>query len=529
MQTKLHAIIIATQLGLVAGLHSSTRSFGDQLQVSIEVAVNRAEGVSRTPCEFDGQAQEAAEEWWITFARAQFHLEKRWEAVNSQVGCGAGALPEGLSEGGLEADSTYLIARISTFAGMLPTMLIPERVVVLDVSLSLQKLAGFGTQGNPVYQRSEEKRKYYFLDGGEAFLPLLVADNVEKEGLGVHEVFLRVAAGRVGDETAAAYGVVRVTSGTAEAELLLDGGVVGKIAAGTETELANIPAGLRLVGIRDASGREKWEPVRVEAGRTVLVDLSVPDPQAGRIPYRLEALGKNSQGYEEYRRGSDDAVVVKIPGGEFLMGNTETEGSPLEHRAYVSEFLIDKKGVTWAQYKKYAEVVGISLPPRDPYWGIHDDHPVVFVTWEEAKGYCEWAGARLPTEAEREKAARGTDHRKYPWGNEEAAPDLGVFRSEWGYEATAPVGAHPAGASPYGLLDMGGNVWEWCSDWYDRDYFEVSPYRDPKGPASGTSHVLKGGSWDSRPSVLSCSARNFGHRGYRELDFGFRCAMNALE
>ena len=102
-----------------------------------------------------------------------------------------------------------------------------------------------------------------------------------------------------------------------------------------------------------------------------------------------------------------------------------------------------------------------------------------------------------------------------------------MYRRSWGYEATGAVGTHPAGVSPYGLLDMGGNVWEWCSDWWDRDYFEVSPYQDPKGPASGIAHVLKGGSWDSRPSVLSSSSRNFGYRGYRDGDFGFRCAMNA--
>ncbi len=102
-----------------------------------------------------------------------------------------------------------------------------------------------------------------------------------------------------------------------------------------------------------------------------------------------------------------------------------------------------------------------------------------------------------------------------------------MYRSEWGYEATAPVGTHPAGVSPYGLLDMGGNVWEWCSEWHDHGYYAVSASRDPKGPPSGTAHVVRGGSWDSRPSVLSCSCRSWGHQGYRDGDFGFRCAMNA--
>ena len=110
--------------------------------------------------------------------------------------------------------------------------------------------------------------------------------------------------------------------------------------------------------------------------------------------------------------------------------------------------------------------------------------------------------------------------------SEKPNPTLATFRHNWGSEASTPVGSHPAGASPYGLLDMGGNVWEWCEDWFDPKYPEVSPKKDPLGPATGRRHVVKGGSWDSRPSVLSASSRNFGYLGYREGDFGFRCAAD---
>jgi formylglycine-generating enzyme required for sulfatase activity len=175
----------------------------------------------------------------------------------------------------------------------------------------------------------------------------------------------------------------------------------------------------------------------------------------------------------------------------------------------------------------FAEATGVPLPEHEPYWGIHNDHPIVYVTWEEAKSYCEWAGARLPTEAEREKAARGSDGRMYPWGDEAPDEQRAVFRHSWGYEATGAVGTRPDGASPYGVHDMGGNVWEWCADWYDDGYYADSPDRDPKGPPSGRAHVVRGGSWDSRPTVLSASCRSWGHRGYRDGDFGFRCAMNA--
>jgi formylglycine-generating enzyme required for sulfatase activity len=236
--------------------------------------------------------------------------------------------------------------------------------------------------------------------------------------------------------------------------------------------------------------------------------------------------GKNPQGSPEYRRARDGAILVQIPEGEFLMGNLETEGSPLPHKVYVSSFLMDKLPVTVGLFKRFAAATGHPLPP-DPYWGVHDDFPVAFVRWDEGKEYCEWAGGRLPTEAEREKATRGTDGRMWPWGNEPApTPDHGVFRKNWGTEGNDKVGIRPAGVSPYGLLDTGGNMWEWCEDWWQTDYFATSPPKDPPGPKTGTAHVVKGGSWDSRPTVLSASSRNFGYTGYREGDYGFRCAAD---
>lgn len=110
-------------------------------------------------------------------------------------------------------------------------------------------------------------------------------------------------------------------------------------------------------------------------------------------------------------------------------------------------------------------------------------------------------GFGLFSETGLEKAARGTDGRTYPWGNVEPDPERGVYRRTWGHEAMGAVGTHPAGASPYGLLDMAGNVWEWCSDWYDGDYYAVSPYRDPKGPPSGRVHVVRGGGLLGQPPL----------------------------
>jgi formylglycine-generating enzyme required for sulfatase activity len=501
----------------------------DRVTVSVEVIVNAVEGSPRSGCQASEEARAySKKEWWVAVAEAKPHTEneEEWEGLGSGLRCGSGSFEKTHSDSEDASANPYLIAGVSTVARLIRQME-DERVLAVEISLALRELSGFEDSGKPIYQRSQMKRELFFSESRDAFVPLLVASDIEREALGIHEVFLRVAAGLAREKSAAAYGVVSVTSGMKEAELLLDGGVVGKISTGSETTLRNVPVGLRVVGVRDSSGHEIRKVVRVVANRTVPVDLSLPDPAGSVRPYRLAPLGKNAEGYEEYRRESDGAVVAKIPAGEFLMGNKETERTPLEHRVYVSDFLMDKTGVTWDQFKKFADATGIPLPLHEPYWGIHDDHPVVYVTWEEANAYCEWAGGRLPTEAEREKAARGTDDRKYPWGNEEPEPERAVYRRTWGNEATGAVGTHPAGSSPYGLQDMGGNVWEWCSDWYDDGYYAVSPYRDPKGPPSGRAHVVRGGSWDSRPTVLSCSCRSWGHRGYRDGDFGFRCAMNA--
>jgi formylglycine-generating enzyme required for sulfatase activity len=514
MQGKILSVAIGSLLLLTQAGTAHAFLSRDIVDVSFEVVVNDVAGTPRSGCESSDELETHSQrKWWVAIAEAIPHPEG-WEATGKGIRCGG---PE-------TSGTPYLLAEVSTVARLIRQME-DERVVEISVFASLQRLSGFDPSGKAIYQSSEVRRVLFFAEPRNAFVPLLVANGAEQEALGIHEVFLRVAVDIAGEESALAYGDVTVTSGSKEAELLLDGGVVGRISAGEETTLRNVKAGLRELRIRDSSGHEIGKVERVEPDRTILVDFGTTHPPVR--PYRRTFLGRNEQGYEEFRREADGAVVVKIPAGEFLMGNDETERTPLEHRVYVSDFLMDKTGVTWGQYKNFVEATRIPLPRHQPYWGVHDDHPVVYVTWEEAKEYCEWAGGRLPTEAEREKAARGTDDRKYPWGDEEPDPERAVFRRSWGHEATGAVGTRPAGVSPYGLHDMGGNVWEWCSDWYDGDYYEDSPSRDPKGPPSGTVHVVRGGSWDSRPTVLSSSCRSWGHRGYRDGDFGFRCAMNA--
>jgi formylglycine-generating enzyme required for sulfatase activity len=238
--------------------------------------------------------------------------------------------------------------------------------------------------------------------------------------------------------------------------------------------------------------------------------------------------------------GKDGTEMILIPAGDFLMGCPEGEGEPHErpqHIVYLDAFYIDKYEVTNAQYQRFIDETGHRAPA---YWNDNRfnaaNYPVVGVSWFDAEAYCKWANKRLPTEAEWEKAARGTDGRKYPWGNE--APDAGgIWRANYapegnraadGFEYTAPVGSFPGGASPYGVMDMAGNVLEWVTDWYSRDYYSISPKSNPKGPSSGRYRVHRGGSWDNIEINLRTVNRiRAGIYPVNRFNFlGFRCAKD---
>ena len=235
-------------------------------------------------------------------------------------------------------------------------------------------------------------------------------------------------------------------------------------------------------------------------------------------------------------RQADGMLMVFVPEGGFMMGSEEDypEENPM-HGVSLDSYWIDQTEVTNGMYRMCVEA-GACLPPtsvasssRTVYYGDErfDLYPVVYVDWSMANAYCTWSGARLPTEAEWEKAARGVDRRVYPWGN--AVPNCSMT-NYWGPGGgcvgdTSPVGSYLFGASPYGALDMAGNVWEWVSDFYSRSYYLSSVLENPRGPASGVAYSTRGGSWmDTFDSIRA--ARRIG--GFTaSTDFvGFRCAAN---
>jgi formylglycine-generating enzyme required for sulfatase activity len=223
----------------------------------------------------------------------------------------------------------------------------------------------------------------------------------------------------------------------------------------------------------------------------------------------------------------DGMVLVYVPAGEFLMGLTgrteEGQGAPDEkppHKVYLDGYWMDKTEVTQGMYAKCLAAGNCKLAGC---YNLGDNYPVACVEWNDANSYCEWAGQRLPTEAEWEKGARGTDGRIYPWGNNDPFSLLTNYnkRSEGN---TTEVGHYPRGASPYGLLDMAGNVWEWVADWYGSDYYSKSPYENPLGPSSGERRVLRGGSaHDSEWLLRAASRGSYGPVNRYNLS-GFRCA-----
>lgn len=239
---------------------------------------------------------------------------------------------------------------------------------------------------------------------------------------------------------------------------------------------------------------------------------------------------------EQWINPVDGAAAVLISAGEFLMGSRYEQPA---HRVFITDFRLYRLQVTNRQYLLFCRLTGHQLPedPVDGYLEQNPHHPVVNVSYDDAAAYASWAGGRLPSEAEWEKAARGgLTEKTYPWGDQE--PEEGEWANFKYYrgllaEQRIPFdpkrrGPLPCGSFPangYGLFDMAGNAWDWVADFYDPDYYEISPYRNPRGPETGTTRVRRGGGWARSALSLRCACRSSMPAETLNYRMGFRVLM----
>lgn len=294
------------------------------------------------------------------------------------------------------------------------------------------------------------------------------------------------------------------------------------------------------------SGGSNAEPTPIPVATAVPTVAVSANPTAA-------AADQDTEAGSERVSPVDGMVQVFIPAGTFRMGALDANAAADElpdHQVTLSAFWMDKLEVTNAMYMLCVQA-GACDPPvtfasekHDSYFNTDEfaDYPVVNVTWGEAVDYCEWAGKRLPTEAEWERAARGDDFRNFPWGDERPGSTQANFNNN--IRDVTRVGSFPAGASPYGILDMSGNVWEWVSDFYDPNYYSSSVATNPTGPLAavggGHRHVIRGGSYQDVEKDIRVSSRGFAngpnpdasdmeseeYTGAASSNIGFRCASD---
>lgn len=317
------------------------------------------------------------------------------------------------------------------------------------------------------------------------------------------------------------------------------------------------PGPYQIVARRE--GHREWT-------RSVVVTANQP----AQVHVDIETLGP-----PKVIQGDDGADMMLVPAGEFWMGSSPAtvtklveecqkhQSQPSEaqcftwyerelprHRVALDAVYIDRHEVTNALFERFVRATGYKTTAeregtgwawqqKDRTWkwvkvegaewrkptgagssGL-PQHPVVQVSWHDAEAYCRWAGKRLPTEAEWEKAARSTDGRRYPWGEQW---DASKANGQMTVGTTKPVGSYPAGVTPYGIQDMSGNAAEWVADWFDATYYQRSADRNPKGPDTGAFRVHRGGAWDSGPILLRTSERGNSTPDARNANRGFRCA-----
>jgi formylglycine-generating enzyme len=299
-----------------------------------------------------------------------------------------------------------------------------------------------------------------------------------------------------------------------------------------ETDIARLPASIKAVTFHRSDGNLAAS-VAAEAHRIagafrrkrvkqLAAAVAIVTVMAGVF---YATLGRPRQQYV----GKDGAPAVFIPAGSFIMG--DDENSP-RREIFVDAFYMDKYEVTVGRYAGFLKATGNVKIPEE--WDTVDlqngaELPVVGVDWQDADSYCRWAGRRLPTEAEWERAARGNDERKYPWGNDAPSTEHAKFARPYKNsvykDGVARVGTYSKGVSPFGIYELSGNVWEWVSDWY-AESFHPDYARNPKGPDKGTHKVMRGGGWYDQSDRITTTKRIYADPVQRDDEVGFRCAID---
>ncbi|MFN2140795.1 MAG: bifunctional serine/threonine-protein kinase/formylglycine-generating enzyme family protein [Candidatus Promineifilaceae bacterium] len=373
---------------------------------------------------------------------------------------------------------------------------------------------------------------------------------------GTQQVIERAMAKEPADRYQSAVALAAAAAGLGEASLLPD---VAAGQAGTLPFLSDVAPSLG-----DGRYRKIWLPRLIPAGMLILTLIAGwglgflwPDREGGLSPGaetnepppaalangrplgtpHNEAInaaeGKQEVPFfdpvlgDSWIRPTDGMTMHFLPAGTFAMGSASgDEDEQPVHEVSLDGFWLDETEVTNKLYRRCVR----EGPCNAPFDVVDaalkgDDHPVVGISWYDAQAYCTWVGARLPTEAEWEYASRGPEGRKYPWGNETPSCEIAQYGSCSG--DTVPAGSLPGGAAWGGMLEMSGNVWEWVGDWYGSSYYEVSPLQNPQGPESGSSKVVRGGSWGNGLLYLRGATRDAFLPRNKYIYVGFRCARSS--
>ena len=277
-----------------------------------------------------------------------------------------------------------------------------------------------------------------------------------------------------------------------------------------------------------------WPSIHDAAvGGVPATSTPVPTPTLQPTPTRFVRPTSTPFAAITSTRSKDGMTMVSVPGGPFVMGGATSSGIEVPtHTVTLDTFWIDQTEVTNGKYAKCVQAGACQVPQNNTshshptYYGFtsFSSYPVIYVNWNQAKTYCAWAGGRLPSEAEWEKAAVGSDARTYPWGEniDNTYANFNLLLGD-----TSIVGSYKKGVSPYGAYDMAGNVSEWVADWYGSTYYQSSSASNPTGPTSGEKRVIRGGSWGTSDADTRSSIRDFNYPNAFGNALGFRCASSS--